>query len=135
MVTIHARRQDAARRLAAALGVAAGAWPPPAGAWDILVNATPVGTAPGVEDAPIPLEGRLDGRLVYDLIYHPRETALLRIAAALGAETLDGLSMLAAQAAAQFTWWTGLPAPDLAMRRAALDALPADPPFSKTGCP
>ncbi len=126
-VTVHARREDMARRLAAAVGVTPGSWPPPADAWDVLVNATPVGTAPRVDDVPVALDGPLAGRLVYDLVYNPRPTAWLRRAAALGAETLDGLPMLAAQAAAQFTWWTGLPAPDLAMRRAALAGLAADP--------
>jgi 3-dehydroquinate dehydratase/shikimate dehydrogenase len=134
-VSIHARREDAARRLATAVGVTSGAWPPSAADWDVLVNTTPVGTAPRVDDMPVALDGAFTGRLVYDLVYNPRETALLRRAAQLGAETLDGLPMLTAQAAAQFTWWTGLPAPEPAMRRAALDQLPAPPPIPVSGRP
>lgn len=121
-VTIHARRVEAADRLAAAVGVRAGAWPPAAGSWDVLVNATPAGTWPERDASPLPAEalGRdLGASLVYDLVYNPRETALLRAARARGATTIGGLDMLVAQAAAQWTWWTGLPAPVAAMRQAA----------------
>jgi shikimate 5-dehydrogenase len=121
-VTIHARRLDAAERLAAAAGVRAGEWPPAAGSWDVLVNATPAGTWPEVDVLPVPVEalaGDLASTLVYDLVYNPRETALLRAARARGAATIGGLDMLVAQAAGQWTWWTGLPVPTAAMRRAA----------------
>ena len=97
--------------------MAAGAWPPEA--WDVLVNTTPVGTAPRVDDAPLALAGDLRGRLVYDLVYHPIETRLLATARALGADTIGGLPMLVAQAAAQFSWWTGQPAPVSRMQEAA----------------
>lgn len=120
-VTVHARRPEAARRLAAA-GVRPGEWPPAAGSWDLLVNATPAGTWPDVDVLPIPAEalaGDLTSTLVYDLVYNPRETALLRAARARGAATICGLDMLVAQAAGQWTWWTGLPAPTAVMRRAA----------------
>jgi 3-dehydroquinate dehydratase/shikimate dehydrogenase len=118
-VTVHARRAEAANALSVETGARVAPWPPSADAWDILVNATPVGTAPDVEAVPMPLSGSLSGRLVYDLVYNPPDTALLRRARALGAETLGGLPMLAAQAAAQFTWWTGLTPPDGLMQRAA----------------
>jgi 3-dehydroquinate dehydratase / shikimate dehydrogenase len=118
-VTVHARRPEAARTLAAATGAAAGVWPPAEDAWEVLVNTTPVGTAPDRAAAPLRFSGRLDGRLVYDLVYNPADTALLRQAGALGAECLGGLPMLAAQAAAQFAWWTGLTPPDGLMARAA----------------
>jgi 3-dehydroquinate dehydratase/shikimate dehydrogenase len=121
-VTVHARRPEAARRLAAAAGVRAGEWPPAAGSWDLLVNATPAGTWPDVEAVPVPADalGRdLASTVVYDLVYNPRETALLRAARARGASTIGGLDMLVAQAAAQWTWWTSLPAPVAVMRRAA----------------
>ncbi|MBA3950116.1 MAG: type I 3-dehydroquinate dehydratase, partial [Acidobacteria bacterium] len=74
--------------------------------WDLLVNATPVGTAPGV-DASV-MEGRaIRARLVYDLVYNPRETRLLRDARAAGARTIGGLDMLVAQACGQFEFWFG----------------------------
>ena len=107
VVRLHARRDGAARATATSCGVDAGAWPP-ARDWDMLVNATPVGTAPRVDDMPVTLEGPLTGRLVYDLVYNPPDTALLRRARSLGAEVIGGLPMLVAQAAAQFHWWTGM---------------------------
>jgi 3-dehydroquinate dehydratase / shikimate dehydrogenase len=124
-VTVHARRAEAAQALADAAPVAAdqaaagqvvagqvvvGPWPVPRGSWDLLVNTTPVGTHPDVDRSPVD-GGDLDGALVYDLVYNPRPTRLLRDAAAAGCRTLDGLDMLVAQAVRQFAWWTGV-APD-----------------------
>lgn len=123
LVTVHARRHEAAATLAAAFGVHAGPWP--AAAWDVLVNTTPVGTAPHVDDSPIALTGDLAGRLVYDLVYNPIETRLLADARAGGAATIGGLPMLVAQAAAQCTWWTGRPAPVSRMQEAAASRLAA----------
>lgn len=121
-VTVHARREARAAELAAEFGVAAGEWPPRPGTWDLLVNATPVGTWPDGDVSPIP--GDLArGSVVYDLVYNPAETRLLREAAARGARTIEGLGMLVAQAAEQFTWWTGRPAPSGVMRAAAERAL------------
>lgn len=117
-VTVHARRQESARVVAAASGVETGAWPPEA-AWDVLVNATPVGTWPAVDASPLP-GGPFHGRLVYDLIYNPPETRLLRDAAHAGCAVIGGLDMLVAQAEAQFAWWTGHPPPRGVMREAAL---------------
>lgn len=124
-VTVHARRPEAAARLAADLGVDTGRWPPDGAAWDVLVNTTPVGTAPAADTMPIALDGRLDGRIVYDLVYNPAETALCRRARVLGAETFGGLAMLAAQAEAQFTWWTGRTPPAGLMHRTAQSRLEA----------
>lgn len=123
VVTVHARRPDAATSVATAFDVAAGPWPP--GAWDVLVNTTPVGTSPRVDETPLALAGDLTGRLVYDLVYNPPETRLVSDARALGADTIGGLPMLVAQAAAQFSWWTGRPAPVSRMQEAAASRLAA----------
>ncbi len=65
----------------------------------------------------------LTGRTVYDLIYNPRDTRLLRDARRAGCDTIGGLDMLVAQAQDQFEWWTGTrPAADV-MRAAALARL------------
>lgn len=86
--------------------------------WGLLVNATPVGTAPDV-DASV-MDGRaIRARLVYDLVYNPRDTRLLRDARAAGARTIGGLDMLVAQACRQFEFWFGRPAPADVYRAAA----------------
>jgi len=106
VVTVHARRGDQARELAQSLGAGVGDWPPAAGAWDLLVNSTPLGGV-GARDASPIARQLLTGRFVYDLTYGDSESALLRDARAMGCGTLDGLPMLVAQAERQFEWWTG----------------------------
>ena len=66
---------------------------------------------------------QLTGRYVYDLVYNPSTTRLLREAAAAGCQTIGGLEMLVAQAREQFQWWTGDQAASAGvMREAALEA-------------
>jgi shikimate dehydrogenase len=120
-VTICARRPEAAHAVAEAIEVAAGAWPPPSGSWDLLVNATPVGGVLAPDD--VPIDGPFDGRLVYDLVYDPNPTALLRRAGAGGCPTLGGLDMLVAQAERQFEIWTGQRPPRGLFLQAATAAL------------
>ncbi|MCP9927067.1 shikimate dehydrogenase [Cyanobium sp. CH-040] len=98
----------------------------------LLVNTTPVGMAassdPGAaERCPLSatqLDALPSGATVYDLIYTPRPTALLRAAAARGCPVLDGLEMLVQQGAASLRLWSGRPdVPVEAMRAAAAAAL------------
>lgn len=96
---------------------------PARGGWDLLVNATPVGTWPDVEATPMAEADLRGGRVVYDLVYNPPETALCRAARAAGCRTIGGLEMLVAQAAIQFEWWTGCEAPVGVMREAAVARL------------
>jgi 3-dehydroquinate dehydratase/shikimate dehydrogenase len=119
-VSIAARRIEAARDLAAEFGVGAIEWPPPAG-WDLLVNTTPVGMWPRVEDTPLDADALrgASGRVVYDMVYNPLETRLLEQARAAGATAIGGLEMLVGQACLQFEWWTGRKAPRDVMREAA----------------
>jgi len=122
VVTLRARDEAAAAEAARVAGARAGALPVPPGSWDLLVNATPVGTWPNVGSSP--MAGRTcDGRIVYDLVYNPAETRLLRDAREAGCEVIGGLDMLVAQAGRQFEWWTGRPAPLGAMRAAAVRRL------------
>jgi shikimate 5-dehydrogenase len=121
-VTIAARNPERARALAHASGAQLGSWPPAASSWELLVNTTPIGTFPDVEASPLP-DGPFNEGVVYDLVYNPPETRLLRDARANGCRTLGGLDMLIAQAERQFEWWTGRPAPAGVMRHAALEAL------------
>ena len=122
-VTLCARRSEQARSIAALTSAAIGEWPPAAGTWDLLVNATPVGTAPGEHESPLPPGHALDGQLVYDLVYNPPRTRLLRDAAQAGCRTIGGLDMLVAQAQAQFEWWTEQRPADRVMRDAAVARL------------
>ena len=81
--------------------------------FDIVINTTPLGTAGQLEDeTPANAEQLGGARLAYDLVYNPMETRFLREARAGGCETLGGLAMLVAQAAEQFSLWTGTAAPE-----------------------
>jgi shikimate dehydrogenase len=78
----------------------------------LVVNATPVGMHPDEAATPWPDVADFGpAHTVYDLIYAPAETRLLREAAAHGARTIRGMKMLVGQAAASFARWTGTPMP------------------------
>ena len=76
---------------------------------DLLINATPVGMYPNVEESC--LQGSIAADVVFDMVYNPQETALLKTAKAQGKTTVPGMRMLLAQAARQFEIWTKQPAP------------------------
>ena len=84
----------------------------------IVVNATSVGM--GSDDLPCDPALLHGGQVVADIVYHPRDTALLRAARAAGATTVDGLGMLVHQAALQQQWWHGT-LPDIAIMTAAAE--------------
>jgi shikimate dehydrogenase len=118
-VSICARREDEASAVAAIAGVGTGEFPPPPGSWDVLVNATSSGSRPGDDS---PMAGiRLDGEIVFDLIYSPAETPLIAQARDAGCWTIGGIEMLIAQAERQFETWTGS-APPPGLFAAAADA-------------
>ena len=74
----------------------------------LIVNSTSVGMFPDVDDCPTNLkESFHKDQLVFDMIYNPTETKLLRLAKQQGAVTLGGLKMLVHQAAKSFELWTG----------------------------
>lgn len=77
----------------------------------LLVNATSVGLWPHSDKIPISRDLLLPQLTVYDLVYNPLETQLLKAARAVGADTLDGLGMLIGQAVAAFSLWTGVDVP------------------------
>jgi 3-dehydroquinate dehydratase / shikimate dehydrogenase len=74
---------------------------------DICVNTTPVGQHPETEASPLQ-PNQLTFQLVYDLVYHPEQTLLLRQAEMRGIRTLSGMEMFIEQAALQFQAWTGI---------------------------
>jgi len=94
--------------------------------WDVLVNATPLGSAQSAEETPVPAALHRPGSVVLDMVYDPVETRLLREARAAGCRVVDGREMLVAQAAPQFEAWTGVEAPLRVMRAAV--GLPPVPP-------
>jgi 3-dehydroquinate dehydratase / shikimate dehydrogenase len=90
--------------------------------FDAIVNATPVGMHPAADRSPLAAR-ELNCRLVFDLIYRPRVTKLMQLAALRGIETVSGVEMFVAQGTAQWEIWTGERAPLQVMRRAVLRAL------------
>jgi 3-dehydroquinate dehydratase/shikimate dehydrogenase len=121
-VRVHARNRRRAEDVAMIVSGSVGSWPPEAGSWDLLINCTPIGMHPDGEKTPVPAE-LLTGRLVYDLVYNPLVTRLLRDAAKAGCQTIEGLDMLVAQAQEQFQWWTDTRPPAGVLRAAALKQL------------
>lgn len=87
----------------------------------LVVNTTPIGMHPNVDASPLPDGVVGKGQIVYDLVYNPTETRLLRDSAANGAITIGGTDMLFAQAAESFRLWTGVEMPEQAAR-AAIEA-------------
>ncbi len=84
--------------------------------FDVLVNATPCGMVGGKEAMPIG-EKELNASLVFDMVYNPLETPLLKLAKSRGVAVISGLEMFVTQGARQFEIWTGKPAPEAEMAR------------------
>ena len=123
-VAVHARDRAKAAAVASLIGGTTGPFPPETGSWDLLVNCTPIGMHPRLEQTPVP-PSALSRGVVYDLVYNPPITRLLRDAATAGCDTIGGLDMLIAQAQEQFEWWTGGRPADRVMRDAATARLAA----------
>jgi 3-dehydroquinate dehydratase/shikimate dehydrogenase len=121
-VTVAARNVAKAKALAKAAGAEAISWDALASAkFDALIQATPVGMHPNENESLFPDEIPAD--LVFDMVYNPLETALLRHARQQGKQTIQGLEMFLEQAGAQFELWTGAKAPRTTMRDAVLEVL------------
>lgn len=74
----------------------------------ILINTTPLGMYPHVGISPIPRELLADHLFVYDIIYNPLKTQLLKDASEIGCKTLNGIDMFINQGALAFEWWTDM---------------------------
>ena len=90
--------------------------------FDIIINTTPVGMA-GIKAAPVLAPDDLTARIVFDLVYNPIETPLLKMARAKGLTAISGVEMFVQQGARQFEIWTGKPAPEEEMLRVVLHSL------------
>jgi len=76
--------------------------------FDLLINTTPLGMTPNIDTSSLPENIILPNHIsVYDLVYNPRETKLVRDARAQGLSASTGLGMLVEQAALGFELWTG----------------------------
>lgn len=92
---------------------------------DILIHATPSGMTPNTGESLVP-EGMLHKNLtVFDIVYNPKETKLLRDAQKAGCQVVYGYKMLLYQAVAQFELFTGEKAPVAIMEKALLDGVKA----------
>lgn len=90
--------------------------------FDVLINSTPCGMA-GTKTAMPIREDELNAGLVFDMVYTPLVTPLLKLAASRGLTVIGGLEMFVQQGARQFEIWTGKPAPEAEMLRAVELAL------------
>lgn len=107
--------------------------------FDVILNATPVGMN-GSKQSPLE-EKELNTKYVFDLVYTPAETKLIKMARAKNIQVIPGLEMFVQQGARQFEIWTGKPAPIAEMgyvvtkaleRRAAEEAVEEQPPPKKS---
>ena len=85
--------------------------------FDVLINSTPCGMTGTKQALPV-REDEWNAGLVFDMVYNPLETPLLKLAKSRGLATISGLEMFVQQGARQFEIWTGKPAPEAEMLRA-----------------
>jgi 3-dehydroquinate dehydratase/shikimate dehydrogenase len=90
--------------------------------FDVIINSTPVGMS-GNKGTPILSAEELRTKLVFDLVYNPADTPLIRLARQQGINVITGVEMFVQQGARQFEIWTGKPAPEEEMLRVVIHAL------------
>lgn len=121
-VTIAGRTPKRAEELARAAGCSHVPWAQrTAQPAEVLINATPVGMHPNVDESPVDASFLRADLVVFDTVYHPEETLLLKQARQRGARTVSGVEMFVRQAAAQVRHFTGHDAPERVMRQALAD--------------
>tara|TARA_B100000686_G_C16790332_1_gene978253 strand:+ start:2247 stop:3689 length:1443 start_codon:yes stop_codon:yes gene_type:complete len=94
---------------------------------DVLINCSPVGMAPKVEETPFPADRLQPGMLVFDTVYNPLETKLIKNARSAGCNVISGIEMFINQAVEQFEQWTKQTAPIKVMRKVVLEKLKTHP--------
>lgn len=92
---------------------------------DIIINCTPLGMHPREDVSVVPAELFRPGQVVFDAVYNPLETKLLREAGEHGCQTISGVEMFINQAVLQFERFTGMSAPAEVMRQVVMDKLTA----------
>jgi len=93
---------------------------------DILINCSPAGMTPNTNETPFPARLLKPEMTVFDSVYNPMETRLLREAQKAGCRTISGVELFINQAVAQFELWTGKTAPKEAMREVVVRKLSAE---------
>lgn len=120
LTTVTNRNPGRVTELSASLGCNSVAWEDRCDVpYEVLVNCTPLGMYPNVDDTPMPKPALRPESVVFDTVYNPAETRLLREAKGQGCRTVVGTEMFLRQAAWQFRYFTGREAP-LPIMRAAL---------------
>ena len=123
-VTIYNRTVERAEELAREFGGESGGLDKlPQMNARLLINCTSIGMHPNVDATPVPAEYLKPGMTVFDTIYNPAETLLLKQAEQKGAKTIDGVAMFVNQAAAQFHLFTSQSADTDLMRKVVLGNL------------
>ena len=106
------RDEERGMKLAEEVGCRAINWAMRAGTQcDILINATPVGMHPNVDDSPVPPAAFHPKMVVFDTVYRPENTLFLKVAMQHDCHTVTGVEMFVAQAAIQYGYYTGDDAP------------------------
>lgn len=118
-VTVTARTLERAQQIAKEVGCKVVEWDvrhriP----HDCIVNATPVGMHPHVNETPFPKSHLQSYMIVFDTVYNPENTLLIKEARSVGCRTVTGVDMFVRQAAHQFRIWNGSDAPESVMRDA-----------------
>ncbi len=90
---------------------------------EIVINCIAIGMTPNVDESPLPVDVLSRVKVVFDTIYNPVQTRLLREASNAGCVCVSGMEMFINQAVAQFEFWTNRPAPRETMRRVVLEHL------------
>ena len=117
VVTICNRTDERATKLAEELACRTANWGMRASMIpDIIINCTPVGMHPQVDDTPMPPAGFRPNMVVMDTVYHPENTMFLKLARERECKTVSGVDMFIRQAAIQSQLYTGLEPPVEAMR-------------------
>lgn len=118
-VTICNRTEENATALAAEVGCKVANWGNRASVLaDVVINCTPVGMHPNVDDSPMPPAGFRSGTVAMDTVYHPENTMFLKLARERDCKAISGVDMFVRQAAIQSHLYTGVDAPVEAMREA-----------------
>ena len=117
-VTITNRHDERATHLAEEVGCRTINWGQRASTLsEIIINCTPVGMHPHVDDTPVPPGAfQRENMIAFDTVYHPESTMFLKLGRERGAKTISGVDMFIHQAAQQFQLYTGVAAPEGVMR-------------------